>query len=489
MVNLFIKLSHLGNHPKDNSDERLQKQFLVFLALFMGSGGLTWGTISIAYKLYLPAVFPLSYTFITIINLIFFAQFKRFGIAKNIQTTISLILPFIFQWSLGGFYSSGLMMYWAILALLASLTYQSAKNAFVWLVLFSGLTVVSGYFDSLFVEHKPDIMPDFSMIFIVLIIVFVSTIVFFLISYIVKKQRMLQSELFKQQKVTDEKNEELNSQNASILKQNSKIEHQKELLNEQYNFTQSSIKYAKRIQEAILPLQERFDAIGENFIIYEPKDIVSGDFYWCTRAAEYCFLVVVDCTGHGVPGAFMSLIGNRILRELVVDNKIYSPKEILSSLNKKIIEVLKQETSENTDGMDVCMVRVDKKNENKTIREIVFCGAKRDLYFYDNDDKKLNLVKGERRSIGGPRTRNNIQFTNTTISISQGDIIYLSSDGYSDQNNECRKRFGSQKLMAVLDSISEVSMADQKKILTGVLDKYKKNEKQRDDITMVGIRF
>ena len=204
------------------------------------------------------------------------------------------------------------------------------------------------------------------------------------------------------------------------------------------------------------------------------------------------FIATVDCTGHGIPEAFMSMIGNSLLNELIKQRHICEPKDILTQLNFEIKKSLKQEITENKDGMDVCLCRIDsnRTHSNLTHYKITFTGAKRPLFYYESNKKELFKLKGDRKCIGGNyQQANNINFTNQEIILQKDDLIYLTTDGYIDQNNKERKRFGTTKLTKILSEIANKPLAEQKQILETELDKWKRNEKQRDDITVIGIKL
>lgn len=270
-----------------------------------------------------------------------------------------------------------------------------------------------------------------------------------------------------------------------IRKQKNQIEEQRDILDIQNKKINASIQYAQNIQRAILPVKNQIESIFESFIIYRPKDIVSGDFYWHAQSGNMLFLAVVDCTGHGVPGAFMSMIGNSHLNEIVLEKKVKEPAKILSLLNEKIIESLRQKETENNDGMDVCFISIDLK-----LNKIIFSGAKRPLLIYKQKAAEFIEIKGDRISIGGVKnTKETEQFNNHSIDIEQGDILYLSSDGLTDQNNLERKRFGSNRLKGIIsDHISE-PMVKQKEIIEKELKEFQQDEEQRDDITLIGIKI
>ena len=270
-----------------------------------------------------------------------------------------------------------------------------------------------------------------------------------------------------------------------INAQKNKIEEQRDILDLQNKKINASIQYAQNIQRAILPVKNQIKNLFDSFIIYKPKDIVSGDFYWFSRLKDKAFLAAVDCTGHGVPGAFMSMIGNSSLNEIVLEKQVTEPSKILSLLNEKIIESLRQDETENNDGMDVCFISIDLKT-----KEIAFSGAKRPLFIYNKKTSILDEIKGDRISIGGAKNnKKGEEFNNHIIKAETGDILYLSSDGITDQNNPERKRFGSSKLKEIIMENISAPMEAQQEAIEKELNEFQKNEEQRDDITLIGIKI
>lgn len=263
------------------------------------------------------------------------------------------------------------------------------------------------------------------------------------------------------------------------------------LVHRQNEHIQSAIHYAQTIQESILPLDENLNKCFESFILFRPKDVVSGDFYWFYPLQnKNCLVAVVDCTGHGVPGAFMSLIGNRILTEIVEKENIYAPAEILNRLDEKTKKALRQDKTNNNDGMDIALARITYPQNNSESIQIAFAGAKRKLFIKKQENDKVTTINGTRKSIGGIRLRKtDVEFMETSVNLSKGDMIYLTSDGYIDQNNRERQRFGSQRLMQLFTKISNEKLTKQKQILENALDSHQQQEEQRDDITIWGIRL
>lgn len=273
------------------------------------------------------------------------------------------------------------------------------------------------------------------------------------------------------------------------------INKQKEQIEIQNKNIKASINYAKTIQNSFLPHHNLINSIASNFIIYKPKDIVSGDFYWTlttyepTSNLEYTFLAVVDCTGHGVPGAFMSTIGTRLLNEIVFHRKIYSTSAILEYLDEELQKVLNQENGTNNDGMDLCLIRIESDMDDTY--NIMFSGAKRPLYHFNHTTKKLIAHQGTRRSIGGKqrRVRQLMPFEYIKTKITRDDRLFLSTDGFADQPNEKRKKYTSAMLKDVLEISSEISIDKQKEVLEYELKEHSGNQEQRDDITIIGLHF
>lgn len=241
-----------------------------------------------------------------------------------------------------------------------------------------------------------------------------------------------------------------------------------------------SINYAKRIQTALLPSEETLNNYFENsFVIYMPKDIVSGDFYWLTKIDGKIIFAVGDCTGHGVPGAFMSMIGITLLNEIVNKNKIIDLSEILNELDKRIAEELQKEKDESTyDSIDMAICSYD---EVSNVLE--FGGAYRPLIYIS--ENKLYEIKGEKKSLGD--IKKNIKYTSTKIELNDVTNIYLFTDGFVDQHNSNNTRLGTVNLKPVLENIYSNNSTNQKEKLIDLINQHKGNQIQRDDITLLSV--
>ena len=277
-----------------------------------------------------------------------------------------------------------------------------------------------------------------------------------------------------------------------IRKANVKINQQRFKLEKQNKEIQASIRYAQTIQQAMLPADSEIVKHFDPFILFMPKDIVSGDFYWISSrqvgVKKIVYFAVVDCTGHGVPGAFMSMIGNRLLNEITTEQEAISPSEILEMLNRKIGQALRQEETDNNDGMDLAVCRFEMKGDGTYM--LTFAGAKRPIYIINNRENKLICHNGDRKSIGGySLARREITFTNYEQKLERGDMIYLFSDGIIDQNSPERKKFGRLRMEETMIDCAKLRPIEQKVIFEQRLKDYMSNEEQRDDISLVGLKM
>lgn len=243
-----------------------------------------------------------------------------------------------------------------------------------------------------------------------------------------------------------------------------------------------SLNYAKRIQNAILPTNEQLTRLFRDlFVYFSPKDEVSGDFFWIAESENKRFLAVVDCTGHGVPGALMSMIGNTLLNEIVTVMKIHDPGKVLNELDFRVKKELQKSVNRDTyDGMDIILCVWD-----ICTHRISVAMANRKLYYIQND--VLSEIKGERKSIGD--AKRDQSFTTHFISAESETVLYLFTDGITDQNNSENKKYGAKGLKKLLTEIYTLPMDDQYARLLTSMQQFAGNEPQRDDMTLLGVRI
>ncbi|TAD97161.1 MAG: hypothetical protein EAZ97_12930 [Bacteroidetes bacterium] len=292
------------------------------------------------------------------------------------------------------------------------------------------------------------------------------------------------AEINKQAEELSQNNEFLNRANIQIQKKNEDIT--------------ASINYAQRIQSAILPFQEDIaDSLGADrfFILFKPRDIVSGDFYWFETIENQHIIAVADCTGHGVPGAFMSMIGNQILNEIILQKNIFSPEKILFFLHREIRRTLKQSENSSKDGMDISILILQEnaeiigENNRPKIVKAMYSGAMNPLYYVQNQE--FIEIKATKRSIGGQQSEEQRIFELHEIQTLLPTCFYLCTDGYQDQfGGDKNKKFMVGHLKKLLFSIADKEMITQENILNQSITNWMQlgNEDQIDDITIMGLK-
>ncbi|MEM9023373.1 MAG: SpoIIE family protein phosphatase, partial [Bacteroidota bacterium] len=282
----------------------------------------------------------------------------------------------------------------------------------------------------------------------------------------------------------EERTREIAAQNVQIQAKN------EEITEKNRNITES-ITYAERIQTAILPLGEKIDScFPEHFILYKPRDIVSGDFYWFYEDGDLLYLAAIDCTGHGVPGALMSMIGYSLLNGILSNQPGLTPAYVLDQLDQGVINSFKKDEvpesarARPNDGMDMAMVRY-----NRASRELIYSGAKRPLYHILNGE--LTEIKGDKNAIGGSRNdEDGIAFQDHVVPVEEGSMVYIFSDGYPDQfGGPQNKKFMLRQFKNMLLEHHQLPVVAQRRIYDERLTAWKKEQSQTDDILLIGLRF
>lgn len=297
-------------------------------------------------------------------------------------------------------------------------------------------------------------------------------------------------EILAQRDLVEAQNVALQSQQIALQERNREIEKQR-------NDITASITYAKRIQTAILPDINRIkDIFPDSFIFYRPRDIVSGDFYYFATIQEAgarndgsrglstkIILAAVDCTGHGVPGAFMSMIGDAMLNQIVNIQRITSPDLILNELHSGVRVMLKQEEGENRDGMDISLFTIDLET-----RILSFAGARNPLYFVQ--DGEVKEIKANRFSIGGYQHEHERVFEKIQLHLDKPTTIYLTTDGYKDQFGSSEgKKFSASRFRELVKNIHHLDMSEQQPIFVKTFDDWQGKEAQIDDVLVIGLKI
>jgi serine phosphatase RsbU (regulator of sigma subunit) len=272
--------------------------------------------------------------------------------------------------------------------------------------------------------------------------------------------------------------------NKELQAQKEEIVTQKHIIEEKNKDITDSIKYAQRIQEAILPSEEAAkEALPDHFVFYQPKDIISGDFYWVEKKEELVFFAVADCTGHGVPGALMSIVGNGALNKAVNEHKLSDPANILDFVNKSINDALRQNRTDSKirDGMDIALCVYDTKK--KTIE---FAGANNPLYLMRKNE--IHSTPGDKQPIGSFIEELARPFTKKTVQLEKGDRLFIFSDGFADQfGGPQGKKFKYARLQKLLIENASLSMNELKEKLASEFVSWKGNLEQIDDVCVMGV--
>ncbi len=293
----------------------------------------------------------------------------------------------------------------------------------------------------------------------------------------------MRSDLHVNEKMLEDK---VAQRTAEVVHQKAEIELQAQKIEVFYKQVTDSIRYAKRIQEAILPPDNYVKKLlPDSFVLYKPKDIVSGDFYWFEQLNGKVMFAAVDCTGHGVPGAFMSIVGHNLLRQIISKYQYTQPSKILDELSKGVRDTLHQrsfEESTSKDGMDITLCTIDKENY-----ELEFSAAFNPLYLVRNEE--IFEIKGNKFSVGIYLEKEIQRFTNHKIKVQKGDVIYIFSDGYADQFGGPKgKKFMQGQFRNLLFDIHRKPMPEQRRILDSTIEHWRGNEDQVDDILVMGYR-
>ena len=276
--------------------------------------------------------------------------------------------------------------------------------------------------------------------------------------------------------------------NSRLEAQKDEIECQKNLILVKNEQITDSINYARKIQDSILVPEAKIRRWMPNmFVYYKPKDIVSGDFYWFSRYESKYVITAIDCTGHGVPGAFLSMIGNTLLHEIVNIKHVFKPDQILAMLHTGITLALNQdsEDSGSEDGMDMSLCTVDSR-----LNRFQFAGAKNSIYVVQGD--KLKVLKANYYSVGGKSLRPGmkVEFTCYDFMYDENTSIYMFSDGYLDQyGGESNEKFNSQRFKELILANRTLPMDEQKAVITKTMEQWIGDRQQIDDFLVMGVKL
>ena len=441
------KISESGFLHGDSESVRHKKSTLTIIAFPLGVAGIVWGMVYFFFGYTAPACIPFFFGVLTFVNLACFIIYKKFRFFRFTQILLILLLPFFLQITLGGFVLSSCVILWSIVSPIGASVFYSIKKSLNWFIAFLVLIIIAFFIDDFAREYcQYDISDNFIKGMFLMNLLGISCISFTIQYYFLNKQAGLK-------RIVRKRNKEISD----------------------------SIMYAKNIQTAILPSVKLLNnLIPNHFMFYHPKDIVSGDFYWIERKENKVFVSVVDCTGHGVPGAFVSIIGHGCLNRAVNEFNLTKPSDILDKLNELVEDTFSKSEKEIRDGMDMALCCIDLKNNT-----LEFAGAYNSLYYIQ--DGILSEIKGDKQPIGHYFERK--PFTNHTLTLDRVDWLFLFSDGYVDQfGGPDHKKFKKHAFKKILVDNQDKTPADLKRILIERYQNWRGNVDQIDDICILGLK-
>ncbi len=403
------------------------------------------------------------------------AYWKKYKLAYAVIIGAYPILLASILWRFGE--GKNILMLFPVLGLSISLFFDDIKSIVLWSIYVIAWAFIASYVKLPFflIEQTGLTAQIFGtlnlLLSVVLGVIFVS---------------VLNQENIRFERDIVQQNQLLQAQKEEIEVQNSTLQESYEIIQNKNQTIADSILYAQRIQRSILPLEETIQKhLPENFILFKPRDIVSGDFYYFEQKNDKLILATIDCTGHGVPGALMTMLAAENLNEIIQNKEITAPDKILNELHKNIRKTLKQAETDNRDGMDMTLITID--HENKKVQ---YAGAKNSLIYIQNNE--LQVIKADKNPIGGEQREEERLFTKHEISINLPTTFYLFSDGFQDQfGGEQNKKFGIARMKELFLQIHTLPLPTQQARLNKTFEQWREQagEKQIDDVLVVGIRL
>jgi len=513
----YVSALHEREISTERSINRFRVAFLVIIAMLdvISSMFLKGINYSTKYEI-LGSIVAISGVFSILFIFYFTKKGKKYnGIIKYISVTLDLFITFVFAFGVLFWMEFPLPISKETFAVLVTIIFmffnilsvlRTDKNIVIYSSLLTLLLNTIMFLGFYFVLGKNiNMLIGYTSFFIILLSVFnlwVSEQI--LKSFIANKGlENANIEISDKNIKIEQKNEELNQLVEEISSQRDEIEAQRNTVTEQknrietiHNEVENSINYATRLQQSILPEESLLNKyLTEHFVLFKPKDKVSGDFYWWTHIEGHTVITAADCTGHGVPGAFMSMLGVSFLREIVEKEYITNTGLILKKLRKEIIKSLKQkgETGEQKDGMDMAIISI-----NHETNVVQFSGANNPLYIVSKTNHQrfktfddltgFYEVKPNKMPIAIYDKMEN--FTTHEIQLQKGDQLYMFSDGFADQfGGEKGKKFKYKPFKKLIIENSEKTMLEQKEIINNTFETWRGNEEQIDDVVVVGIKI
>ncbi|MEM7163268.1 MAG: SpoIIE family protein phosphatase [Bacteroidota bacterium] len=456
-VTLHIKnwISRFNPEQTNGSiEERMQREIFVFIYFIFSIFALS----SIVFFFYLEktqaAVLPISYILIAGLSVVLISKNIHRVFGQRLFNVCTLLLPFVLQYFLGGIKATGFLMIWSSISILNVISLKDNRKVMIWCLCFLGLIIHSFEIEHGQIEAFEN---SYSKNFLAMNFALVAFIHFGLSRYVIFHQIRLRKVLMRNQEKLELINENLSYRNTEI---------------------NDSLVYAQHLQSSILPKSEILSERFQEFeIFFKPKEVIGGDFYWYGEIEGKRVFAIIDCTGHGIPGAFVSMMGYNLLNHIILSKRITYPGFILNQLNQMVKQSLHQESSGNKDGMDMSIITYDPIS-----RSLEFAGAKNDLFYLDSRNGLVRL-KGSRSSIGGFNGTGKAEYETHEITLRNKTKFFMTTDGLIDQfGGENNKRFSTKRLTNFLKLMIDREVKQINKDLIFVLNEWQGNNEQLDDI-------
>jgi serine phosphatase RsbU (regulator of sigma subunit)/rhodanese-related sulfurtransferase len=444
------RLSRLGHLSTDSDSEKNKKTSLLFLSSLFAVAGMAWGSMYFYNGLLFAGLIPFSYGVLSLATIVHFISTRKFRFFRFSQVLLVLLLPFFLQLALGGFATSSAVIVWGVVSPLAAMAFYDIRKSRIWFAGFAASLIGACMLNDFLPIYAATISQAFIDRMFLMNILGVSALIYFMQYSLLAKQARLKASVEKQ-------NEEIAEKSKSIT---------------------DSINYAKRIQFTLLANDELLRKnLKDHFVLFKPKDIVSGDFYWAAERGGNFYLAVCDSTGHGVPGAFMSLLNTSFLNEAINEKGIESPDLICDYVRQRLITSVSQHGGK--DGMDGILICWNRKK-----RKLTYAAA-HNTPFVVSGGKGAEL-DADKMPVGIGENSNN--FSLNEVNVKDGDKIYLFTDGYADQFGGPKgKKFKYRQLHELLVSLNDVNFEEQKKVLDAIVNEWKGHLDQTDDILIIGL--
>lgn len=451
-------LKNIAARESDSESERINKSVLMLTVLFKSFGCIGWVVMYLSLGLSFAAIYPLVYLGILILTTFYLFKTKNFDAALYSYILFILVVPFLLQVVLGGFVNSGAVILWAMLAPVGALFFKGRKAGIAWFALFIALCGVSVAAQEIYPQHVVIGSGVINFFFLMNVSV-VCGFMFYTLVYF----RELTSR-----------------QNTQLARNYENAEKQKLIIAHHQKETLDSITYARRIQEAILPPVELIRSkMPYSFVLYKPKDIIAGDFYWMEEVNGTLFIAVADCTGHGVPGAMVSIVCSNALNRAVKEYRLTDTGRILDKVTALVLEAFEKSIDEVKDGMDISLLAI-----NHDTQSINWSGANNPLWYTGQNG--FTEIKPDKQSIGynfEPKP-----FTTHAIPYMPGTYFYLFTDGYTDQfGGPHGKKLKQKQFKEVLMANAAHSPAQQQKAFEQLFGNWKGALEQVDDVCIMGV--